>query len=369
MKPVCKGSGKTVRLQRVIEQMKILKMRMDAVFKSALFGLCSLGLIGCADPAQSGTIRDKIREKAQERRAERQGSTEGSTEGSTGGSGTSGGATGDLQEIQMTVGGQSRHYSLYVPQNFNGGAVMVLHGGQGTGAKTAGMSGMSQWADQYGFLAVYPNAGERQWNDGRATTQSSINDVAFIQSVIEDLVKTQGLDRSRVYVSGISNGGMMVQKLACDSPGSFAAFAAIAANMPSQLQGQCQPSQGSDFMFFHGTGDTVMPYNGGEIKKSRRKGAGGAVLSADATLAFWSDKNHCNGTPSTAARLDAKNDGTSVDRSTYQGCSQALIAYRINDGGHTWPGSDTPSTRIAGNTSQEVGASQAMLQFFQSKGL
>lgn len=349
--------------------MKIFKIQMNAVVRGGLSGLCALGLvaglIGCADPAQSGPIRDKIREKAQDRRAERQGgsSETGAPAGSAAGAG--------LQDIPLTLGGQARFYSLHVPATFKagGGAVMVLHGGQGTGAKTAGMSGMSNWADQYGFLAVYPNAGERQWNDGRATTQSSINDVAFIEAVIDDLVKTHGLDRSRVYVSGISNGGMMVQKLACDSPGSFAGFAAIAANLPAQLQGQCHPSQGSDFMFFHGTGDSVMPYNGGEIKKSRRKGAGGAVLSAAQTLAFWSDINQCSGATSTAPRLDAKQDGTSIDRSTYQGCAQDLVSYRINDGGHTWPGSDTPSTRIAGNTSQEVGASQAMLQFFQSKGL
>lgn len=310
-----------------------------------------------------GRLREKIRERVQEKRAERQAERQAGRQDP--------GPNVALQKVELSHNGTTRSYFIDPATVGAGrGAVLVFHGGGGDGAKAAGFSDMAQAALAGGFVAVFPNSPGQQWNDGRASTRSSFDDVDYARAVVRDLGSRFGVDTGRVYAAGISNGGMMVQRLACDTPDTFRAFAAIAANMPSDYASSCQPSRARPMMFFNGTADRIMPHDGGSIASSRAagKGKGGSVLSHDQTLSLWSGKAGC-GAPSTS-RQDKVKDGTSLSRAQYS-CAGGvdLDVYVIEGGGHTWPGSDLGGGRIAGKVSQEVDATAAMVAFFEQYGL
>src|SRR4030042_1455717 len=104
--------------------------------------------------------------------------------------------------------------------------VIVLHGGGGTAQSTAGMTGMNVKADSSGVIAVYPNGNGRvsdekllTWNAGNCcgyALDNNIDDVGFIRELIDKLEKKLAIDKARIYATGISNGGMMSYRLACE---------------------------------------------------------------------------------------------------------------------------------------------------------
>ncbi|WP_372603478.1 PHB depolymerase family esterase [Actibacterium sp.] len=280
-----------------------------------------------------------------------------------------------LDLYSIVHGGITRTFYVHVPDNFdssaNKGAVFAFHGGQGTGDKTAATSGLPAAADQMGFVAVFPNAGDgRQWNDGRETTTSKIDDVGFVHAIINLLEDDLGVNRNHIFATGISNGGMMVQRLACDDTRDFAAFAVIAANMPSNLLPVCKPSRAAPIMFFNGTTDPLMPFDGGVIKSSKLlgAGAGGNVVSNAETIAFWTSVNHCGGESKTSLP-DRVNDGTTVVQRTFSCSGSEVISYLIANGGHTWPGADQREMRVTGKITKDLSATPTMLSFFRRYGL
>src|SRR4030042_572429 len=128
--------------------------------------------------------------------------------------------------------------------------VIVLHGGGGNAQSTAGMTGMNVKADSSGVIAVYPNGNGRlsdekllTWNAGNCcgyALDNNIDDVAFIRSLIDDLQSKLAIDQSRVYATGISNGGMMSYLLACQLSDKIAAIAPVAGTMGMN---SCLPAQ------------------------------------------------------------------------------------------------------------------------------
>lgn len=276
--------------------------------------------------------------------------------------------------IQGTVGG--RGYTASIPSGPPpaGGfpVIMVLHGGGGTGDRIARITGFDSYVDKRRFIAVYPDSGGRQWNDGRETTQNNGDDVAFLLGVIRDLA-ARGADPRRVFVVGASNGGMMVQRLACDAPSSFAAFGVVIANMPSNLIRRCQPNRGVPIMFFNATTDPLMPWNGGDIRSGMMRGVGGKVASTPQTLDFWAQVNGCSG-EQVQSLPDRTNDGTSVQRHSFASCARApAVLFEVDGGGHTWPGGPEAQRaivkRVVGPTSQDISATATLLDFFSRYGL
>lgn len=277
-----------------------------------------------------------------------------------------------LQQVTLNFGGQNRSYLISQPPG--GGAhpaVMIFHGGEGNGSETAAASNMAAWAQANGFVAIFPNSGGSQWNDGRAETANGRDDVGFARAVIGDAAARFGVDPGRVFAAGISNGGLFTQRLACEASGSFRAYAVVAATMPADLAGRCSPSRAVPIIFFNGTADRMMPWNGGQIASVRALGlgVGGRVMSHAQTLAFWTGKDGC-GASSQAALPDTTNDGTTVTMQSFacSGGAQAVF-YTINGGGHNWPGSGMRNRRITGVVSEDVSATETILSFFRQYGL
>ena len=256
----------------------------------------------------------------------------------------------DTQSGEQTLehGGLVRTYELHVPEQYDGTTdyplFIVLHGMGQTGNDIALLSEFDALADAEDFFVAYPNAYEKNWNDGRAVTgiaayDLDVDDVGFIDALVTRLATLFRVDEQRVYAVGMSNGAMMVFRLACEIPETFAAVAAVAGAMPVNLEETCTPSAALPFMLMNGTADPLVPWEGGIVGSETEPL--GEVLSADDSIALLVDLNECPETPS----ISQEPDVTPLDFAVAYREEHApgrddseVILYRIEGGGHTWPG-------------------------------
>ncbi len=245
---------------------------------------------------------------------------------------------GDYQRMQHD--GETRRYVLSVPDGAEGELplVVALHGRLGTGRGMARDLGLDELLDEQGFAAVYPDGYRRSWNDGRGggpAAEAGIDDVGFIEALLEEVAGQVTVDASRVYLVGISNGGMMAQRLACERAELFAATASIIASMPDTLEGSCEPSAVMSMLLLNGTEDPLVPYEGGEVSGDSE----GSVLSTADTMEFWRLRAGCDTDPEETA-IDVVADETSIRHLAWSGCQggASVELYEVVGGGHTWPG-------------------------------
>jgi polyhydroxybutyrate depolymerase len=283
------------------------------------------------------------------------------------------GTPGDFSKT-VSVAGVTRNYLLHVPASYRSMAampvVLLLHGGQGSATtvpRITSADGFSGAADRHAFIAVYPDSLAGNWDDGRDTIPTRTNDVAFVAALLDAVAIEYNVDAKRVYASGISNGGMMSIRLACELSSRIAAIASVAAQMPQALVSGCKPSRPVPVVMFSGTADPLMPYGGGTVN-SGGVGFGGTVLSAAATVNFWLTNNTNLAQAQSSALPDADGqDGTTTDVLAY-GTAEApgeVLLYRVNEGGHTWPGgTQYRPTSLIGRVSGDFSANDAMWAFF-----
>ncbi len=267
----------------------------------------------------------------------------------------------------------NRSYRLYVPASVrdrDGPAALVLVlQGAGPGFDIMDITRMAAVADREGFAVAFPNAVGDLWNDGalKAAGPNESRDVAFLRRVVAD-IEAEGLkvDRRRVFALGLSNGGMMSLRLACEAADLFAGVGAIAANMPAALAPDCRPSAPVSVIVVNGTDDPVVPYRGGTVRVGVV--GFGKVLSTDETMALWARANGC-GPPSPLAALPDRDrgDGSRAMQVDYADCRGArLRLIRIEGGGHTWPGGmQFMPALLIGTVNRDIDAGQAAWTFFK----
>src|SRR6185295_825778 len=132
-----------------------------------------------------------------------------------------------------------------VPPAPNGALVLVFHGGGQRAFQIRRISGFDALADREHFIVAYPEAFERSWADGRRVTiaeQQGVDDVGFTKAVVADIAKANPVDRSRVFAAGLSNGGALSHRLACDAADTFAAIGTVGGNIATNIVGSCRPS-------------------------------------------------------------------------------------------------------------------------------
>lgn len=320
--------------------------------------------VACAPTAESQSFRERMRERMQQRGG--------------GGFGGGGGALpANTEQIEITVDGNSRIFFVHTPDRLdrNPAIMLALHGGGGSASGMASRNTMVGVSDDEGFIAVFPEALDGTWNDGRGAAADKADDISFLRAVVDWVVDNRGASPDRVYASGISNGGAMAHNLACNAPDLVAGIAPVAANFTSTLYARCDPSDSTPVLMFSGTDDPLMLYEGGRpnLQMGRNRGGGGNdgpggedLIPAETTIAFWAEVAGCSGATSVDLP-DNVNDGTTVTRVTYDCPRDQVTFYRIEGGGHTWPGgAEMPGqiARFIGTTSQEIDASAEMAAFF-----
>lgn len=289
--------------------------------------------------------------------------------------GTTGAATAKAGSYEQSLDfeGQKRTYLLHLPPAVSKGQplplVLAFHGSGGQAKGMQALTGFSNLADQKGFIVVYPDAYEGNWNDGRqalslASQRENINDVGFVEAIIERLANTYPLDRRRVFATGMSNGGMFTQRLGCELAGKLAAIAPVTGSLPENFAPLCKPTRPLPVLMIMGTADSLVPWQGGEVVRGRRN----RVISVPDTIKFWATHNQCAPTPAITREPDRNpSDGTQVRREAYSQCrdNTEVVLYAVEDGGHAWPGSSRNlGEAISGKVSQDINASEIIWDFF-----
>ena len=255
----------------------------------------------------------------------------------------------------IVVDGATRRYAIYIPKDLGDSPcplIFELHGGGVYIEDMTGESGHKTpyklWmdlADVEEFIVVYPEGlngsyGKPTWNDCRAnsTVSSDADDVAFISQLMDSISSEYTIDSNRVYVSGMSNGGLMALRLAVELSDKIAAVSTVGASMPDSSK--CgQPQNPISILFMNGTADKFLPYHGGTLSNPP-KPSHGTVYPVEYSVRFWVDFDHTDTIPTiyTYPDLDT-NDGGNVIRYKYENGDEGteVILYKINGGGHSAP--------------------------------
>jgi polyhydroxybutyrate depolymerase len=233
---------------------------------------------------------------------------------------------------QMTVDGIERAFVTYIPTIENKDhqmpLIISLHGGLATPKGQFRLADFRPIAEREKVLIVCP-ASKKIWHDGN--DNKGIDDVKFIDHLITYMIKTYHADPKRVYIAGISNGGFLASRLACQLSKRIAAIGVVAATM-DEGEGYA-PVKAMPVMYIHGTKDPVFSPKGG-------KAFGRTTYSHRQVLQVWVDKDKCNSKPVVTTIADNAGDGTSIIKEEYTNHSTGVkvIGYSIVNGGHTWPG-------------------------------
>jgi polyhydroxybutyrate depolymerase len=265
-------------------------------------------------------------------------------------------------------------YLVHVPRNVDPARpaplLMALHGGGGNmqlQAKDANY-GLISKSEQVGFIAVFPNGyspfpGGRlaTWNAGNccgAARDKGIDDVGFVRAVLADVQRRLAVDERRIYASGMSNGGMMAQRLACEAADVFAGVAAVAGTDNTR---SCKPARPIAVLEIHARNDDHVLFDGGAGKAAFRDASKVTdFTSVPETITRWTRRNQCSSAPPT--RVLAR-PGAYCER--YSGCSDgAAVQLCVTEtGGHSWPGAG----QVRGGKeapSQAISANDVMWDFF-----
>jgi polyhydroxybutyrate depolymerase len=277
-----------------------------------------------------------------------------------------------LHDGTVQVGNQNRTFSVFVPTNIPAQRIVPLvlafHGAMGSGRRFAAQSNLEQHAQRHGFILVFPDAGNRQWNDGRFP-EDRTDDVGFIRILIRELAERHPIDLRRVYMTGVSNGGLFSFRLACEAGDLIAAAAPVIASMPVNLVPQCRPDGPMPLLMINSDQDPFVPFEGGELARLPLTSyGGGTVISVPKTVDFWRRINRCSDRTREELLPDRDpRDGTRVRRIDYLDCAHSadITLYIVQGGGHAWPGSAIqPTLRRSGLSSRDIDASEIIWEFF-----
>lgn len=266
---------------------------------------------------------------------------------------------------EITSGNTTRKYLLHIPANYNSKEkvplILVLHGGGGNGRNAEKMTWFSQKADKENFIVAYPYGTNKlfsekllTWNAGNCcghALDKNVDDIEYIKQLILSIKNQYSIDANKVFVTGMSNGGMMSYRIGCELSEYVTGIAPVSGAMNVTT---CKPQKSISVIIIHGKNDQQVLYEGGspKTKVDRHERTDKSVKFAEE---FWRNENGCTNRKVTKTGK--------VERVTYR-CKRAkLSVISIDDEGHTWPGgnkgffgADTPT--------KEISATEEIYQFF-----
>ena len=247
----------------------------------------------------------------------------------------------------VTVGSLTRTAKVHVPASYDPSKktplVINLHGRTGNATSQEVISHSIAKSNKEGFVVIHPEAwgSPTSWNAGGGCCDpayaNNIDDSGFVAKLIDEAAARLCLDADRVYAMGLSNGGYLSHRVACELADKIAAIGPVAGLLTLQ---SCAPSRPMPVWLVHGTADQLVGYS-----------------YFPATVSYWKTKNQCTTTTTTYQNGDA----TCV---THGGCAGGadVVACTIADGGHQWPGGE--ALPFMGKKSDDLIATDAIWEFF-----
>lgn len=260
----------------------------------------------------------------------------------------------------------TRYYTVHIPLGYNKAKltplILALHGGGGNAESGPKYFGLNQKSDKEGFIVVYPEGSVKKvlgktfasWNAGRCcgpALKNNIDDVGFINVLIEKLKTDFNVDGKRVFVTGMSNGAQMAYRLACELSDKIAAIA------PSGSQGtfdNCQPERPVPVLHIQGKVDPCSLYGGGTCGRCMAdfwneigvpvQYDDWACVSIPSYIDTWRIRNGC----SEKTSMTFQNKGATCI--AYEGCRQDadVVLCTVEGLGHNWPGQETYGVEACG---------------------
>ena len=290
---------------------------------------------------------------------------------------------GLLTDFGVEVDGESRIYDIYLPDGDwddpPRALVILLHGNRsskedlnGTSFATSPYSLWQPLADSENFALLIPQGsdgpeGDTGWNDCRADASGNptTNDVAFLVAAAHEVAEDRNIDLENVFAVGTSNGGHMAQRLADEAPSLVRGIGVIAAGVTANSA--CASSnEPVAALFMWGTADPIAPFAGGQMASDR-----GEILSADASIARWVERNGLAGTPTETNFPDLEDgDDSTVVRASYRTENRAPVdLYRVVGGGHTEPSISEQYRRlferVVGRQNHDIEMAEEVWAFFE----
>jgi polyhydroxybutyrate depolymerase len=272
----------------------------------------------------------------------------------------------------LVHGGRARRYLIH---DFGRGAaapvVIVLHGGGGNAANAVKMTGFDRVARREGAIAVYPDGtstrGGRMltWNAGHCCAgamTAGVDDVGFVGAIVDALVSSGRADRSRIYVTGMSNGAMMAHRIGRELSSKVAAIAPVVGAV---FGDEPPPRAPVPAFIVVGADDEVVPSRGGPLSvrllPGRRPAADRDVAPAFAQATYWARHNGCGGEP-------ARTRTPVYDKAEWSACrgTAPVVFLSVAGNGHAWPGGQ-PGRASAAPPTRAFDATEAMWAFFAAQ--
>lgn len=321
--------------------------------------MLALSLLLPAAQAQE-TLRERLKARVEQRRAEK--------------GQDSAPARGGLQELQV----QGRKVLVHLPTGYDAARpaslVLAFHGGGGHAEYMADDEkyGLQKKADEAGFVVAFPNGYSKlpggkfaTWNAGGCcgdARDKGVDDVGFARAVVAAIQGRYSIDASRVFATGMSNGGMLSHRLACEAADVFRAVASVAG---TDATASCMPSKPISVLHIHAKDDDHVLFNGGAGPGAfRDESKVMAFVSVPETVSRWVQRDHCAAAPQRTLDKSGAKDGAYCE--AYTGCAGGVsVQLCVTDtGGHSWPGASTVRRGKAG-ASQALDANDQIWRFFE----
>jgi polyhydroxybutyrate depolymerase len=267
-------------------------------------------------------------------------------------------------EWQIEARDGLRSAIVLAPKQVPAPTLIVLHGATISADLTARWSGFAEAAARHGFAAVFPEGIDRLWNDGRGDGLSTSDDVDFLRRLTGELVSRGVAEAARIYLAGISNGGMMTLRMLCEAPELYAGAATVIANMPAEAGTDCRLKKPMPVVMFNGTADPLVPYYGGRVGLA---GTRGKVWAAEDTAQFIATANGCSG-PALQPVARSAREAIRIVRLEWLRCSsgQGVTLYRVEGGGHQLFGQTNILPTIFGPGTTQLSAPDIIVDAFSA---
>ncbi len=275
---------------------------------------------------------------------------------------------------RLEHGGLARKYVVHVPASYRPSSsspvVLALHGGGGFAEYQAKDEhyGLISKSEQAGFIAIFPNGYSplrngkfATWNAGTCCAgarDKNVDDVGFLRAVVGDLGQRLNIDRTRVYSIGMSNGGLMSYRMACEAPDLVKGIMAVAGTDNTT---HCEPGKPVSILHVHAKNDDHVNFDGGAGVAARDASKVTDFRSVPDTIAKWVRLNRCEPKPARVLEVP----GATCD--IYTGCAEGTrVKLCVTErGAHSWPGG--VKSRGSEPASKAIIANDVMWDFFKGR--